>query len=920
MAAEVDTTGRREVAGRNWYSRTPAEVASDLGVDPAVGLSAARAAELLSADGPNALPEEKPKPGWRRFLDQYRSYMQIILIAAAVVSLLIKEWSTGVLLLALTVLNAVIGLRQEGKAESAMNALKSMMKATARVRRDGSEAQIPAEQVVVGDVVLIAAGDEVPADGRIIVASALQIDESALTGESVPAAKDAQTLTGDDVGPGQQTNMAFMNTPVTHGSGTMIVTNTGAGTELGKISGMLAATATEESPLTKELNRLTLYIAAAAGLTMIVMFALGRARGQAWDALFTAAVSLAIAAIPEALPTVSQTILSLGSVDLAKRNAIVKDLPSVETLGFTSAINSDKTGTLTMNQMTAVEVISPANQFTISGIGYGLDGQVHHAVGSAAAIDGAILPYLVASDAKLVNGKVVGDPTEGALLVLGYKAGIDIDETRERLPRLATLPFDPTYKLMATFNSATDADGRPVVRCFVKGAAPAVMARAATALLDGTSIPWDSGLNERAREHMERMEGEGQRVMAAATCDLDPAGFDADGDLLGYVTGLQMTSLVGMVDPPRDESRDAVASAQAAHIRVRMVTGDDVTTGAAIAKQVGIPGEAILGADFAALPESERLARIDSIGVVGRVAPEHKVLLADTLKKKGDVVSMTGDGVNDAPAIKAADIGIAMGSGTEVAKNAGRMILSDDNFATIVFAVEQGRKIYDNLTKYIRFVLVLLVVFVLTFLGATLFNIASGEPFTPAQVLWIHFFVNAPFGFALGFDKESPGLMARTPRPRGAPVLTRGVMITVGLSGLAITVGLLSLIELGQHHFGSVKAGQSIAFTSFALCLIVAALECRSETGTVLTVDSFNSRQMNWAMFGEFVLAVLVTQMDVFNRLLGTVQLNLRQWSWALVPAIALLALWELGKYAARRRISTRSRSSGLETTQVAAA
>jgi P-type Ca2+ transporter type 2C len=526
----------------------------------------------------------------------------------------------------------------------------------------------------------------------------------------------------------------------------------------------------------------------------------------------------------------------------------------------------------------------------------------------------------VASDAKLVNGKVVGDPTEGALLVLGYKAGIDIDETRERLPRLATLPFDPTYKLMATFNSATDADGRPVVRCFVKGAAPAVMARAATALSDGTSIPWDSGLNERAREHMERMEGEGQRVMAAATCDLDPAGFDADGDLLGYVTGLQMTSLVGMVDPPRDESRDAVAAAQAAHIRVRMVTGDDVTTGAAIAKQVGIPGEAILGADFAALSESERLARIDGIGVVGRVAPEHKVLLADTLKKKGDVVSMTGDGVNDAPAIKAADIGIAMGSGTEVAKNAGRMILSDDNFATIVFAVEQGRKIYDNLTKYIRFVLVLLVVFVLTFLGATLFNIASGEPFTPAQVLWIHFFVNAPFGFALGFDKESPGLMARTPRPRGAPVLTRGVMITVGLSGLAITVGLLSLIELGQHHFGSVKAGQSIAFTSFALCLIVAALECRSETGTVLTVDSFNSRQMNWAMFGEFVLAVLVTQMDVFNRLLGTVQLNLRQWSWALVPAIALLALWELGKYAARRRISTRSRSSGLETTQVAAA
>ena len=618
-------------------------------------------------------------------------------------------------------------------------------------------------------------------------------------------------------------------------------------------------------------------------------------------------MALAIAAIPEALPTVTQTILSLGGVDLAKRNAIVKDLPSVETLGFTSAINSDKTGTLTMNQMTAVEVVSTTERYTISGIGYGLEGQVRHAAGAAASIEDAILPYLLASDAKLVDGKVVGDPTEGALLVLGYKAGLDIDATRDRLPRLATLPFDPTYKLMATFHSATDAAGRPVVRCFVKGAAPAVMARAATALSDGSAIPWDSELSEQHVTHMERMEDEGRRVMAAATRDLDPAGFDPDGDLLGYVTGLQMTSLVGMVDPPRDQSRDAVASAQAAHIRVRMVTGDDVITGAAIARQVGIGGQAILGADFAALPESERLARIDDIGVVGRVAPEHKVLLVQTLKKKGEVVAMTGDGVNDAPAIKAADIGIAMGSGTEVAKNAGRMILSDDNFATIVYAVEQGRKIYDNLTKYIRFVLVLLVVFVLTFLGATLFNIAAGEPFTPPQVLWIHFVVNAPFGFALGFDKESPGLMARTPRPRGESVLTRPVIVmTVGaVGGLAITIGLLSMIAIGQHLFGSVAIGQSIAFTSFALCLIVAALECRSETGTVLTTASFDSKQLNRAMLGEFILAVLTTQMDAFRRLLGTTEINLRQFGWALVPALALLLLWELGKLLARRRKPT---------------
>ncbi|HEV7188871.1 MAG TPA: HAD-IC family P-type ATPase [Blastococcus sp.] len=902
--------GPAPVAPANrWYARSAEDVADAVGTDPAVGLSARTAEERLRTGGRNVLPEEKPTPGWLRFLQEYRSYMQMILVAAAAVSVVVQEWGTAVLLVALTVLNAVVGLRQEGKAESAMNALKSLLKASARVRRDGSEADIPAEELVVGDVVLLAAGDQVPADGRIVAASALQIDESALTGESTPAGKEAGPLPDTELGPGDQLNMGFMNTPVTHGSGVLIVTGTGADTQLGKISAMLSATAREKSPLTRQLDTLTLWIAAAAGLTMVVMFAVGRSRGEAWDVLFVSAVALAIAAIPEALPTVTQMILSLGGVELAARNAIVKELPSVETLGFTSAINSDKTGTLTMNQMTAVEVVDPTDRFTVSGSGYGLEGRIHHAVGTTDTIEDAILPYVVASDARLIDGKVVGDPTEGALLVLGHKAGLDVDATRERLPRLATLPFDPTYKLMATFNSAADEAGRPVVRCFVKGAAPAVMGRAATALSGGRSIAWDADLDHRAHAAMERMEGEGKRVMAAARCDLDPAAFDPEGDLLGHLTDLQITSLVGMVDPPRDESRAAVASAHGAHIRVRMVTGDDVITGAAIAAQLGIPGEAMLGADFAALPESERLRRIDDIGVVGRVAPEHKVLLVDTLKKKGEVVAMTGDGVNDAPAIKAADIGIAMGTGTDVAKNAGRMILSDDNFATIVFAVEQGRKIYDNLMKYIRFVLILLVVFVLTFLGATLFNIAGGEPFTPAQVLWIHFFVNAAFGFALGFDRETPGLMSARPRPRGQSVLTPSVILVVGLVGLAITIGLLSLIQLGTGHYGSVELGISIAFTSFALCLIVAALECRSETGTVFTTATFDSRQMNRAVLVEFVLAVLVTQMDVFHRLLGTTDITMAQFGWALVPALVLLLLWELGKAIARRsKASVRAR------------
>ena len=758
---------------------------------------------------------------------------------------------------------------------------------------------------MAGDVLVIAAGDEVPADGRIVTSSALQIDESALTGESVPADKDAATLPGGQIGPGEQSNMAFMHTPVTHGSAVVVVTATGSGTEVGKIAHMLSATAREETPLTRQMNTLTLWIVGAAAVTMIIMFALGLSRGQSWTTLFNTAVALAIAAIPLALPMVVQVVLSLGSVELAKQKAIVKDLPSVETLGFTSAINSDKTGTLTMNQMTAVEVVDPSDRYAISGSGYSLEGTISHPAGKTDTLEAAILPYVVASDTRLVDGKVVGDPTEGALLVLAHKAGVYIDATRDEFPRLATLPFDPTYKLMATFNQAKDAAGHDVVRCFVKGAAPAVMDRAATALSNGTSIPWDDELSRRAQQQVQRMGEAGLRVMAGAYRDLDAASFDPQGDLLALVESLEMTSLVGMVDPPRQESKAAVGDAQAAHIQVRMVTGDDVVTGAAIAAQLGIPGEAILGADFAALSESERLERIDHIGVVGRVAPEHKVLLAETLKKRGHVVAMTGDGVNDAPAIKAADIGVAMGSGTEVAKNAGRMILSDDNFATIVYAVEQGRKLYDNLNKYIRFVLLELVAFILTFLGATLIDLAAGQPFTPAQILWINFLVNAPFGVALGFDQETPGLMARQPRPRGDTILTKGVMITSGLVGLYIAVANLVLIAVGKNHYGGLATGRSMGLVGFSLMLVVAAFEARSETETAFTVDTFNSSKMNLIALGEIAGAFLITQADFLNRLLGTTALTARQWGTGLLAAGVLVVAWEAGKWIARRSIRT---------------
>ena len=920
MATVDETRERSASAVERWYALDPDDIAYRLGVVPDSGLSQSEAATRLAAYGPNALPVEQPLSPLRRFLAEFTSYMQLILVGAAVVSLVIKQWTTAIVLAVISLFNALTGLRQAGKAESAMNALQSMMKATARVRRDGAEAVIPAEQLVVGDVILIAAGDEVPADGRIVSSSALQIDESALTGESVPAAKEAETLSASDLSPGEQSNMAFMHTPVTHGSALVIVTATGSGTEVGKIAHMLSATAEEETPLTKQMNTLTLWIVGAAGFTMIVMFALGLSRGESWTTLFNSAVALAIAAIPLALPMVVQVVLSLGSVELAKEKAIVKDLPSVETLGFTSAINSDKTGTLTMNQMTAVEVVDPTDRYAISGTGYSLEGKISHPAGKTDTIEAAILPYVIASDTKLVDGKVVGDPTEGALLVLAYKAGVYIDETRERLPRLATLPFDPGYKLMATFNQAKDAAGNDIVRCFVKGAAPAVMSRAATALSNGVTIPWDDTIRVRAEQHVERMGQQGLRVMAGAFRDLEATSFNPDGDLLALVEGLEMTSLVGMVDPPREESKAAVRDAQAAHIRVRMVTGDDVVTGAAIATKLNIPGEAILGSEFAALSEPERLERIESIGVVGRVAPEHKVLLAETLKKKGHVVAMTGDGVNDAPAIKAADIGVAMGSGTEVAKNAGRMILSDDNFATIVYAVEQGRKLYDNLNKYIRFVLLELIAFVLTFLGATLLNLAAGQPFTPAQILWINFLVNAPFGVALGFDKETPGLMRRRPRPRGDSILTTGVVVTCSLVGLYIAIANLVLIAVGNNHYGSLALGRSIGLVAFTLMLIVAAFEARSETETAFSLDTFNSPRMNLIALAEVAGAFLITQADFMQRLLGTTTLTARQWGLGVLAAVVLLLGWELGKWIARRIPRHERHRTGAMTTADAGA
>src|SRR4051794_27565233 len=727
-------------------------------------------------------------------LRQYEDPMQIVLLAAGVISIYpVKQAGTGVMILLLTLLNAVLGLNQEGKAAAAVAALAKMMIVKARVRRDGALAQLPAEQLVPGDVVAIEAGDVVPADGRVLAAATLEVAEAALTGESLPVGKDVEPVAAPDAPLGDRTDMVYMNTNVTRGSGEFVVTATGMGTEVGHISGMLQHQEDSKSPLTVQLEKLTKQLVTIAGLALVVSVVLNMARGQSFTEVFTVAVAFSIAALPTGLPAVVTTILSRGTRLLADANAIIKRLRSTETLGATSAICSDKTGTLTLNQMTAVELTIPGRQYSVSGSGYSTEGQIKRVAGEPEIpLEPFMFPLVLACDAVLTpTGEMIGDPTEGALVVLGEKSGLDIGATRERYPRVAALPFDTAYKLMATFHRMTDEAGEDVIRCFVKGAPDQLLARAWSHLDPELAIAVvDDAFKARYLAENERLAAKGLRVMATARKDFAPADFDPAADLLALVAGPTLLALVGIVDPPRPTAKAAIATAHDAGIQVRMITGDHAITAAAIAADLGIRGRAISGAQFAEMGDEEADREIDGIGVIARVTPEQKVRLVDILKRRGHVVAMTGDGVNDAPALKQSDIGIAMGiTGTEVSKEAAAMILTDDNFATIVKAVELGRGLYDNLSKYIRFQMGVLVGFIVTFLGASIFNIVGGVPLLPLQTLWVNFTTQVFQSVALGYGAPTKGLMERTPRSPEAPILTRGHLVRLALAGAVMGLG-----------------------------------------------------------------------------------------------------------------------------------
>ncbi|KRF37045.1 cation-translocating P-type ATPase [Nocardioides sp. Soil805] len=888
-----------------WYAQAIDEVAARLEVDPRTGLTQAEAQRRLAETGPNALAAPEAAPVWKRFLAHYREYMQIVLVVAALVSLLIGEYGTAVGLTLLTLFNAWLGYHQEGKAEAAAAALGAMMKAVAKVRRDGDVTEVPAEELVPGDIVLLDAGDRVPADGRVIVAATLQIEEGALTGESVAVEKRTEPVTGPDVAIGDRADMAFMNTNVTRGHGEVLVTTTGMGSEVGHIAHMLAQQKGEKSPLTKQVDRLTIFIIVAALFAFVAILVMGLAQGESFTVLFGIGVALAVGSIPDALPAVVTTILSVGSMNMAQKNAIMKSLPSVETLGSTSAINSDKTGTLTLNQMTVREITTVAHHYTVSGEGYSFEGQVHRTTGDEELdLDYVMFPCALCNDSDIQDGVVVGDPTEGALYVLAQKGGVDVRAFRRNHPRIASVPFDSDYKFMATFHLMTGAGGAPVVRAYVKGAPDVILDRSGSARMSASrSETLTDDMRAAVLAENERIAAQGRRVLAFAQRELDPSTFDPDGDLMALMQDLEMTALVGEVDPPRAEATKAIAQAREAGIRVRMITGDHAITAGAIAAELGIEGRAVTGTEFAAMSDEEAAAEIEGIGVIARVAPEHKVRLVEVLKRNENVVAMTGDGVNDAPAIGAADIGIAMGiTGTDVAKGAAKMILADDNFATIVAAVKEGRSVYDNLQKFLRIQIANLFMFILAFLGSTAFAVAGTALLIPSQVLWVHMAVVAPIGAVMGLDVATPGIMRRAPRPFDQPIIVRSMMVRLFVAGAFMAAATLVLVQIGQSRYDSLQVGQSMAIVGLGVMNVALALNLRFPEDSAFGSATLSNPKLLWAFAWAFLGSLLVTETRVLQDLFGTSPLTGSQWAMCLVPGVALLALGELFKLVAGAR------------------
>ncbi|MEZ5116115.1 MAG: cation-translocating P-type ATPase [Candidatus Nanopelagicales bacterium] len=918
MTAPTASTAAAEQGERRWWSLTPDDVAAQVGTDLASGLTPDEAARRLAADGPNAVAAEPQPSVWAVALTQLKDPMNLMLVAVAVVSLLIGQISTGILVAVLVVLNVVLGTRQEMAARASVDALAKMQIPQARVVRGGSLVQVPATDLVVGDLVNLEAGDLVPADGRLVRSASMETQEAALTGESAPVAKDPGVLPDEDVALGDRSDMVFQNTSVTRGTAGMVVVATGMRTQMGQIAAMLSAVPPSRSPLQRELDGLTKVLGVIAWGAVALIVVLGLLRGQDWQSVLLLGIAMAISAIPTGLPTFVQGMLSYGARQLAEHQAVVKNLTDVETLGATSAINSDKTGTLTMNEMMVRSLYYRGHWYTVEGEGYKKSGAIRHAAGEAEPdFTNLALGLCLDSDATVSDsGDVVGDPTEAALVVLAAKVGVDAEETRRAYPRVAEVPFDSAYKFMATFHHVTDRHGQHLLLELVKGGPDVVLDRCASAFLDSeTPVPLDQ-VRQQILDANREMSEKGLRVLAFAIRDVSGHEDEVGADPMSFVQDLAFVGMVGIIDPLRPSAVDAVRTAQHAGIEVRMITGDHAITAAAIGAELGLGPGALSGTDLHGMTDDELRAALPNVHVFGRVTPQDKLRLARLMQENGDIVAMTGDAVNDAAALKQADIGVAMGSGSEVTKQAAKMILTDDHFGTLVTAIRLGRSIYEKIVSYVRFQMSQLLSLVLLFLVASVFNINEGVAMTPLMVLFLNFFVASFAVVAIVLDPPAPGLMDRPPRDPSLPIANRRSVGQWLFYGTVLFVATLVALLFGPGDLSTEvpSVPMTMAFVVMGFGTVLSGLVMRRDPESGLLPPIMTALKV---LAIPAALMVVSVEWTFFQKLLATTSLSGGQWLASLGLALVLPVVVELEKWA--RRVRARRHEGPVPVDPVAA-
>lgn len=875
------------------------------------GLTAEQARTRLAEVGPNRLAPAARTPWWRRVLSQFDDVLIYILLVSAVLKAIVGDWIDFTVILAVAVINAAIGLIQEGRAEKALDGIRGMLSVHAQVRRDGAWAQVDADDLVPGDVVRVRSGDRVPADLRLLTGVNLRVDESALTGESVPASKSVDAVPAE-AGVGDRSSMLFSGTLVSAGTGTGVVVETGETTEIGRIQTLISEVPSLETPLSRTLDAFGKRLAVLILVMAVVMVVIGRVfHGFETPELVSAAIGFAVAAVPEGLPALVTITLALGVQQMARRRAITRRLPAVETLGSVTTICSDKTGTLTKNEMTARTVRTAGHEFAVTGIGYAPDGEV--------SLDGSPAPLpehpdlrrltevmMLCNDARIVHEpdgegdgwRLVGEPTEGALRTLGLKAGLDPAGWR----RVALVPFESENKYMATLTE--DPEGG--LHVLVKGAPDRVLDRCSTQTgPDGAPEPLD---RDFWSAQIDEIGAQGLRVLAAARTSAAPGSTDLAPE--DVEAGLELVGLVGIVDPPRPEAVEAIAQCQDAGITVKMITGDHSGTALAIAREMGIvrDGDApsatkvLTGAELEAMSTEELRAVVEDVDVYARTSPEHKIRIVSALQSHGQVVAMTGDGVNDAPALTQADVGVAMGiKGTEATKEAAEVVLADDNFATIERAVEEGRRIYDNLRKSVLFLLPTngaqsLVILVAVLLGWAL-------PLQPVQVLWINMVTAVTLSLALANERAEPDIMSRAPRDAKASILTAAYLRRILLVSVLIGGATMAVYFIERDQGMGVAEAQTTAVTMLALGQLAYLFNCRFLDRSSITPAVLQGNRAIWYSAGSLLaLQAVFVYAPFMHSWFGSAPIGLREWGITLGLAVVVFLLVEAAKALGRAR------------------